>query len=519
MTNMDIDSALVGRLSKQFARNVFVGYALYLFRFAPLVLLSTAVRVLGNEQVGIWVIINSLLGYANLLDSGIHNSVVKFVAEKYVKEEEDQNELNSLVSTFLGMYCVIGGVVLVGVLFLVQFFYEIFRIPAPMVEQGNLALLVAGIGLALSFPLSVFSGVLCGLQRYDLFHISVAISALISSVLGVVLLLVGVGMVSLAIAYVVSGLVLNVISMAAVRREVPQLRLAGRFFNLCMLRHVIEYSLHIFVITIAVQISYRSYALVIGLFLDKGSVTQYEIALRLNDLIRSIPYRLVNPLLSAASSLHGSGNQRALHRLLTRTTRYALELIMPFCVVGIVLGDPLIRIWMGQEYAMSSAVLLLLLIATLASTAQSPAAVIVQGMGQPGAISWVGVLDSLANLGMSILLVRPLGLIGVALGTLVPIVLSNLLLVIPIVCRKVGLGVGKFVRNALLLPTLLGVIGMCALFLLEAVLPAVNLSRLIIVVLVFGITYLAGWISTRDRDERRLVEHQLRLVLVRFGLR
>ena len=47
------------------------------------------------------------------------------------------------------------------------------------------------------------------------------------------------------------------------------------------------------------------------------------------------------------------------------------------------------------------------------------------------------------NVLLSIALVRPFGLVGVALGTLIPVSVATALVIYPVACREVGLTIGR----------------------------------------------------------------------------
>src|SRR5207249_2322955 len=54
-------------------------------------------------------------------------------------------------------------------------------------------------------------------------------------------------------------------------------------------------------------------------------------------------------------------------------------------------------------------------------------------------VAVTNVVTGVVNLGLSVLLVRPFGLVGVALGTLIPVGLAAVLVVFPAGCRHVEL--------------------------------------------------------------------------------
>ena len=70
----------------QFARNVVLNWAAMLAgMLVPFFLSPITVHHLGNLVYGIWVLIISSVVYFNLLDLGLRNAVVTFVAKAHTQ--------------------------------------------------------------------------------------------------------------------------------------------------------------------------------------------------------------------------------------------------------------------------------------------------------------------------------------------------------------------------------------------------------------------------------------------------
>jgi hypothetical protein len=63
-------------------------------------------------------------------------------------------------------------------------------------------------------------------------------------------------------------------------------------------------------------------------------------------------------------------------------------------------------------------------------------------------LAGVNLATGLANLVISALLVKSYGLVGVAIGTLIPIAVSTILVLFPAACRRVDVPVGRALRFA-----------------------------------------------------------------------
>jgi O-antigen/teichoic acid export membrane protein len=113
-------------------------------------------------------------------------------------------------------------------------------------------------------------------------------------------------------------------------------------------------------------------------------------------------------------------------------------------------GKPFLSAWVGSSYAPYAGLVLLLVSASLFDTLMWPSNFILQGMARHQLLAGVAIASGLVNLAISIALVKPLGLTGVALGTLIPTTLECLFFVIPYSMRVVGIDLRTALKEIIL---------------------------------------------------------------------
>jgi O-antigen/teichoic acid export membrane protein len=96
----------------------------------------------------------------------------------------------------------------------------------------------------------------------------------------------------------------------------------------------------------------------------------------------------------------------------------------------------------------------ILVTASVAFTSQWPAGSVFQGMGRLGPFAVASLISGVANVTLSLLLVGPYGLLGVAVGTLVPTVAEAFFFAGPYTLRKLGIPARAFLWQVLV-PTIL----------------------------------------------------------------
>jgi O-antigen/teichoic acid export membrane protein len=166
---------------------------------------------------------------------------------------------------------------------------------------------------------------------------------------------------------------------------------------------------------------------------------------------------------------------------------------------------------MGPEYGPASGQVLLVLAAVVwLEAARSVVMSTLMGMGkQPILIPGVAV-EAGVKLALSVALVLPFGIVGVALGTLVPSVLMTAAYIPYCLSKAAGVGVALFHRKALLLPTLACAPFVLASAALERYLPATNLAIFFAqVILILPLVPAAAWFLCLTAAEKSQVRLEL----------
>jgi O-antigen/teichoic acid export membrane protein len=113
----------------------------------------------------------------------------------------------------------------------------------------------------------------------------------------------------------------------------------------------------------------------------------------------------------------------------------------------VVLGRSILTVWVGPVYGDYDYLVTTLAIAALAVTSEGPAAAVLKGMARHRPLAISAICSGLANLGLSIVLIHPFGLEGVALGTLGPTLAESLGFVLPYTLWVVRVPLSLFARE------------------------------------------------------------------------
>lgn len=433
------------------------------------------VHYLGNVAYGVWILVVSLTAYMNLLDLGLRGAVTRFVSKG--KAQENHEEAGDAVSGALWIRMWISLAILLASVGFALSFNRVFGIPITMQHAARLAILATALTVAVNLWCGVFAGVLAALHRYDRLSVVSLVQTGLRAAGIVWLLRHGHGILALAFWDLGTALVANGLYVLLAFRSYPQLRVTFRKPARPVVRKLWNYSFYAFLINLAVQVVYYSDNLVVGAFTSAAAVTFYAIGGSLIAYARQIVSSVTTTFGPMASTFEAEGSHHDLRWLLIQGTRAALIVSLPIELALFLRGETFIGLWMGPQYAHPSGMVLrVLLLSLIACSGSAASGGIVYGMEKHQPVAFWAILEGVANLGLSIFLVRRIGIIGVAIGTTIPSLFVEFVLWPPYVCGLVGISVLEYLWQTWVRTTVAVVPFSLACYLVERYWPARSLA-------------------------------------------
>jgi O-antigen/teichoic acid export membrane protein len=439
--------------SIRFLRNVLTNYMRYFSSWAIGFLLTPImVHQLGDGDYGLWVTIFSVTGYFGLFDQAIRPSLVRYISRDHARG--DREGLSRTMSSALTLYGSVGVVTLIATFFVSRYFGAWFHIAPEQMEDARAVLLIAGASVSLGFLLGTYGAALSGLQRYDIANtIGVAV-AIVRALLFWRILAAGGGLQALAWVSLAMNLVGYVASFLAVRRLLPGLPVGRRWVTGQHMKMVGSYSGYAFLSALSALVAFQTDALVITAFLGAAMVTPFALAASLMDNTRALVHSVTLVLAPAASELDARGEKDKLRALLVAGVRYSTLISWPVLFGLLVFGESFLVAWVGEQYRHSAQVLTILAVPTLLALPQVAGAHLLFGVDRHRGVVRLTLLNAALNLVLSLLWVRPFGLVGVAMGTAVPLGLVYGIGMLVYSARSLDIPLRQFMREAMLAPVI-----------------------------------------------------------------
>ncbi len=405
---------------------------------------------LGDFAFGIYTLAFSAVGYFDVLTQGIRSTLQRFVGR--LSGTPDREALNAVFSTALAVTIVLGAFIIAGFLGLSAVLPAFFKLKAAQQQLFTWLVILLGVNLGTGVPTALLGSYLCGLDRFDLSNIVSVFRQTLRTLLIWIVLLRGYGVVAVGVCVLISTLACLPLSAWMIRRIDPEAIFAARLVNLRTARELLVFSFWTLLNNAGQLLRDSTDSVVIGRVLNAALITPFTVGSRLVSYMRPIITGLVSPLLPRMSHLDSQGREKEMQEIFINVTRLSALVSLAIGAVLILHGRTLLLLWVGPRYVSSYSILVLLAVGAVSSSAQlgTPVTLIAKNRHRAYGIWTIG--EGLANLALSVYWAHRYGIVGVALGTAVPLLAVKLTLQPWYVARVLRLSLVDYFVRALARP-------------------------------------------------------------------
>ena len=496
-------------------RNIFSNWVgLLVLAASTAVLTPMMIHHLGALDYGVWVLAGSVLDYYGLLDIGMRSAMFRYVGlfrGSDVREEVDRTFTSALfivmVTAVLILFLSIG---------MAYFLPRSMPLQDASPREFSWLLLLLGFSIGITFPTRMLATYISAHQRWDLFNAAGIASVITRAIAIIIALKLGYGILAVAIAALVVAFLSLGQHILFVRVADPRVHVSLHLISVKRIKELFSFSLRSLLVSVGDYLRFYSDSAVIAAVLNVALITPFSVATRLIECFKSVIVAAGGPVFGSMTELDGGRRDDESRELLLMSTRLLALLSILGGVLLLVDGRALLRLWVGPELVWAYPILAILAAGYMINLALHPMLLIVVAKGKHGALGVWTIAEGAVNIGLSILLGRSYGLLGIAVGTVVPMLAIKLIIQPFYALRAADMSVWVFLRRGLARPLIVG-----PLFLLAArtiairttpTFPLFSASVLAQVIIFFAMT----WILGLTKAEHEWLRKDMRRRLLRF---
>ena len=467
-------------------------------------------RMLGQNEYGLYSLVASVVSYLTVLDLGFANAIVRYTAK--FRAEGKIREQYELFGMFLILYTGIG---IVAFLLGLGIYFNVDRLfDAAMTTEDlrkiRVMMLLMCFNLAFTFPMSIWGAIITAYENFvfqKLVNIArIVLNPLVLNPLVMVALLL-LGYKAIAMVVVITSFnVLTLCVNAWYCFHKIRIKVCFGKFRWGFLREISMYSLWIFLDAIVSRFYSSVGQIVLGIYRGASAVAIYALAIQLKSLFTSFSTALNSVLLPKMTALASKeGSEKEISDLFIRISRLQY-FVMSFILVGfIIFGKEFITLWGGVEYVQTYYISLIILIPFSIDLISNVGITVLQAKNKLKYRSIPMIVGSIIGFILAFPFTDKFGIYGCAWAISISIFLSNAL-ASNIVFYKIGkidvLRYWKEVASMLWLPVV--TIAIC--FYMKSYINISTVQSLCVSIVVFSIIYIPlNIIGNMNAKERKFI--------------
>ena len=463
------------------------------------------IRILGQDEYGLYQLSQSLVNYLNLMNLGFNGAYIRYYSlAKAEGSDDDLSNINGMfMKTFLLISCLcltVGFILTSNVSLLGN------QITESQYSTAKILMTILVINLAISFPNSLYTAYISANERFAFQKAVNIILNIFIPILNLPLLYLGfgsIGLVFVTLLLSVVRLLLNYVFCKAKLGYKQNLR----FFDKSIFQDLFKYTFFIFLSDMVDQLNSNVDKLLLGSLMGTVPVAIYSVAYNLNNyrvilswIVPEMYVPKVNRLIIEEKDIDGTS---LLFTKVGKLNNYLMILVISgFALIG----KSFIELWVGSEYYLSYYCTLVLMISGYIAAVQALGVNVQNAMNMHRVRSMVYFVIACINVTLSVFLIKSFGVVGTCIGTLIASILGTGLFMNYYYKAKLGLKIGQFWKELFHWVIPAAVYFVFACFVLKgAVIHTWFMLFLIIILYSLGY-FLLLWVVELDKDKRRNIK-------------
>ncbi|MRT93436.1 oligosaccharide flippase family protein [Ancylomarina sp. 16SWW S1-10-2] len=419
---------------------------IFLTNIIGLFLTPYILKMLGTAEYGLYILIGAFVGYMSVLDLGLNNTIVRFVA-KYRAEGDRKGEENFLALSMVTYACISVLVIIIGFVCYLNI-DEIFgsSLTFDEIQKAKVMFIILIFNLAITLPGGSLRGICTGYEEFILPRTVNIFRYLLRSGVLVAILFFGGKAISIVILDTVMNILIIGVNATIVFGKL-KVRIKLHRFDSFLLKEMLGYSSFIFVFAIVQQFQWRVGQVVLGIITDTTLVAIYAIGVMLGTYYGAFSGAISGVFLPRATQMVVSDNTgETLTDMMIRIGRISFIILLYILIAFILFGRQFILLWVGPEYLESWQIALCIMCAMTLPLIQGFGSSILEAKNKLAFKAYINLSMIVIGTAIGIALVKVYGATGMILGISFSLFTFQLIMNV-YYHRVIGLNIYRFYKQ------------------------------------------------------------------------
>lgn len=417
---------------------VILSYVLMIFEvLSTLLITPLIIRTLGQAEYGVYKLVIAINAYLLLLDLGIGNAIIRYIAKYRVEKKKEKERQFFAVATVF--YLVIAVIAIIIGCFLIVAFPKVFAkgLSAEEVKLGQVLLGITMINVAVTLGTTVYNNILIAYEKFTVSRISSIVQIILRMFLTYTILIAGWGSIGIVIVNLLMTILCRGYYIIYVI-SIIKLRPLFRGIDLSFVKEIVAYSSLILLQMIATQLNSTVDQILIGSLVNSSAIilAVYGIGTQIVQYFQSIGSAFTGVLMPGVVKLvEKKGSSCEITDEMVRVGRIIFMILSLIWGVFLINGKEFIELWVGRNNSQAYVVASILMFAYMFTLTESIGSQILWAMNQHKEQAILKIAIVLVNIVLTVLLISWNPLIGATIGTFISLILGDVV-VMNIIFKK-----------------------------------------------------------------------------------
>lgn len=394
---------------------------------SQLVYTPIMLRILGQNEFGVYSLSNSIVAYLGLLNFGFSGSYLKFYS-KY-RLNHDVLSIKKLNAVYLMVFAFISVLICLGGYGLIQNIDLIIdrSFTSAEVKLTKILMVIMTANMAVMMPNNVFTSITVAHEKFIFSRSLSLLQTLGNPCLSLPLLLLGYGSKGMSIVLLLLSVISLIINAFYCKEK---LNVGFEFHNIdwTILKEILCFSIFIFIWSIVDQLNWQVGKLILANFIGSTAVAIYTVGMQFTNLFIVFSTAIsgvFNPQIY--SYVYERNACEKLTDLMIKVGRLQFYVVFYIWITYVVFGKCFIKLWAGPEYNEAYYIGLLLMTPIMIALLQNTGIEILRAFNKHQMRTVVHFIMGVINVIISIPLTKMYGIFGCAIGSCISTFISSTL--------------------------------------------------------------------------------------------
>lgn len=387
------------------------------------------IEKLGLTQYGIWALIISIVGYYGILDLGIASAVLRYLA--YYIGQKKNKELNQVVNTSICFFIIFSLVIILSVFLFINQIAAFFHILPEFFYAFKITMYLFAVSTAILLPTNIFNVIIIAHEHFLFRNIVTIISALMKGILMFIVLSNGGGLVAISYVNLTLIIIVAICNILIVMINYPYINLSWKFISRTMIVMLLSFGFYSGIGQIGILLKTRLDSAVIGRFSSLDNVSIYSIGALISGYLMNLIFSFGSVFQPRLATLAAMVDMNDFKKTIKNYATIISTITVGFSLVAFSLIENFYKIWLPDNFKDINTLIIITYILFTVVVLDMINDVFIHALraiNKHKYYAYLTIAEGILNLTLSIFLVKKIGIIGVTLGTLIPTILTKLLI-------------------------------------------------------------------------------------------